>query len=134
MNPMQMDRHCLLNGCQLGRASQIAAEAKTMLDRALEEKKQAMSGALWCDLGGHAFSSRDRKRATYKIETVDEETGAPVTDELTACGPHAAERQASLKPRAAIPAGADPEEYTRYLEWKAGLPPNGPVVPGSVEP
>jgi hypothetical protein len=129
---MQMDRHCLLNGCQLGRASEMAAEAKRMLDQAISEKREAMSGALWCDLGGHAFSSRDKKRATYKVQTFDDD-GNPAEDELTACGPHAAERQATLKPRAAIPQGADPEEYTRYLEWKAGLP-NGPVVPGMVEP
>jgi hypothetical protein len=118
---MQLDRQCLLNGCQLARAGQLAAESKIMLDQALAEKRETLSGALWCDLGEHAFSSRDRKRATYKIQTLDEETGQPVEDQLTACGPHAAERQMQLTRKPiSPPPGADQQLYTEFLEWKAG--------------
>jgi hypothetical protein len=111
----------------MARAGQLADEARTMLDQAVREKREAMSGALWCDLGEHAFSSRDRKRATYKIQTIDEETGDPVEDQLTACGPHAAERSVQLAPKAALPKGADPELYTEFLEWKAGQRPAAPA-------
>jgi len=126
VNPMQMDRHCLLNGCQLAYAGRMLGEAQAMLEQAMTEKRQAMSGALWCDLGEHAFSSKDRKRAGYKIQTVDEETGQPVEDELTACGPHAAERQVQLTRKTALPAGADQQLYTEFLEWKSGQRPAEP--------
>lgn len=71
-----------------------------MLAAIQEERQRIVSTAMWCDLGDHAFSGRDRKRATYKIETIDEETGQPVEDTLTACGQHAAERRALLRPKA----------------------------------
>ena len=116
-----MDRYCLMNGCQYRQLGPLATEAQHMLEQAVHERVEALSGALWCDLGEHAFSSRDRKRTTYKIETVDEETGEPITDQLTACGPHAAERKAMLAPKVALPAGADQELYTEFLEWKAGI-------------
>lgn len=132
MNPMQLDRQCLLNGCQLARAGQLAAEAKTMLDQAVREKRETMSGALWCDLGEHAFSSRDRKRTTYKISTLDEETGAPLEDDRVACGQHAIALKAAPPTAPALPKGADPELYTEFLEWKAGQRPAEPV-PGTVE-
>jgi hypothetical protein len=112
---------CRQNGCQMNRLGPMAEAAQDALRQARKERVTALSGALWCDLGEHAFSSRDRKRATYKIETFDEETGEPIDDQLTACGPHAAERRASLAPRASLPPGADKELYTEFLEWKAGL-------------
>lgn len=118
---MPQDRYCLLNGCQYHYLHPLAQRAQDMLEQARGERIEALSGALWCDLGEHAFSSRDRKRTTYKIETVDEETGEPITDQLTACGPHAAERKAMLAPKAALPAGADQQLYTEFLEWKAGI-------------
>lgn len=133
MNPMQMERACLLTGCQLGRAGQLAHEARAMLDQAVNEKRETMSGALWCDLGEHAFSSRDRKRTTYKISTLDEETGEPITDERVACGQHSIALKAAPPAAAALPKGADPELYTEFLEWKAGQRPAEPV-PGTVEP
>jgi hypothetical protein len=131
--PDRTDRYCMLNGCQYRGLSELADGAQQLLHQAAEERKIAMSGALWCDLGEHAFSSRDRKRTTYSIQTLDEETGQPVNDQLTACGPHAAERKAMLAPKAALPAGppkgADQELYTEFLEWKNGIKP----VPGTVE-
>lgn len=128
MNPMQLDRQCLLSGCQISRAGHLAAEATTMLDQAVREKRETMAAqshaSLWCDLGEHSFSARDRKRTVYKVETIDEETGQPMEDELMACGPHAAERRPMLAPRSQLPAGppkgADAELYTEFLEWKAG--------------
>ena len=113
---------CRQNGCQFSNLGSLADGAQRALEQATQERLEALSGALWCDLGEHAFSSRDRKRTTYKIETVDEETGEPITDQLTACGPHAAERKAMLAPKVALPPpGADSQLYTDFLEWKAGL-------------
>ena len=104
--------------------TQAVTERKIVAQMLTQAQQILSSAALWCDLGEHSFSPRDRKRTTYKIETIDEETGQPMEDTLTACGPHAAERRASLAPRAAIPARVDPEEYARYLEWKAGIGPH----------
>ena len=116
-----MDQDCRLNGCQHRAMSGLLDGAQQALEQARDERIRALSGALWCDLGEHAFSSRDRKRTTYTVETTDEETGLPMTDQITACGPHAAERKPMLAPKAALPAGADKELYTEFLEWKAGL-------------
>jgi hypothetical protein len=110
-----------MNGCQYRTLGPLVAGAQQVLAQATREKVEALSGALWCDLGEHAFSSRDRKRTTYTIGTIDEETGKAITDQLTACGPHAAERKVMLAPKAALPKGADEELYTEFLEWKAGL-------------
>ena len=125
-----MDPYCRLNDCQYRNLAPMLARAQQAVDQARDERIEALSGALWCDLGEHAFSSRDRKRTTYKIETVDEDTGQPVTDQLTACGPHAAERQAMLAPKPALPPGTDKQLYTEFLEWKAGIK---PVPDGSPE-
>jgi hypothetical protein len=119
----QTDRFCITNGCQYRQMAGLAGEAQEMLEQASRERKTAMAGALWCDLGEHAFSARDRKRATFKIQTYDEDTGEPIEDDRVACGPHAAERQTALKPKAALPAGADAELYTEFLEWKNGIKP-----------
>ena len=117
--------------------TQTVAERESiarMLAQIQEERQRIVSTALWCDLGEHAFSARDRKRTTYKIETIDEETGQPAEDTLLACGVHAAERRSSLAPRPALPKGADPQLYTEFLEWKAGLDrQESPVVPGAVD-
>jgi hypothetical protein len=119
----QPNHYCVTHGCQFTHISGLATEAQQALSQAVTERKIAMSGALWCDLGEHAFSSRDRKRATFKIQTFDEETGEPIEDDRTACGEHADERRTALRPKAELPAppkGADQELYTEFLEWKAG--------------
>ena len=133
------DHLCVTNGCQYPQLARMAASAQEALDQATKERITALSGALWCDLGEHAFSSRDRKRAVYAIQTLDEETGEPINDQLTACGQHAAERRAALQPRAEIPPApkpkdADSELYTEFLEWKAGQRDGPPPLQATVEP
>lgn len=126
MNPMDTDRLCLMQGCQLANARAMLEQAGRTMNqlRSLTERTEFVSAALWCDMGEHSFSARDRKKVTYKIETTDEETGKPVEDTMTACGPCADKRKAMFQPGpAALPAGVDQEEYTRYLEWKAGVGP-----------
>lgn len=111
----------------IGYARMLLASASAALTQAVNERKIIMEFrgyALWCDLGEHAFSPKDRKRATYAIQTLDEDTGLPVEDQLLACGEHAAERRSLLVPKAALPAppkDADKELYTEFLEWKNGI-------------
>jgi hypothetical protein len=121
---MDTDRLCLMRGCQLAGARQMLAQAEAAMKQVatLTERTEFVSAALWCDMGEHSFSARDRKKVTYKIETTDEETGQPVEDTMTACGPCADKRKSMFQPGpAALPAGVDQEEYTRYLEWKNGI-------------
>ena len=140
---MAMERSCMLNGCQartaggqLAAAQKILEDAQYLYEQAKQERVAAMAGALWCDLGEHAFGPRDRKRKTYKIESVDEETGEPAEETLTGCGPCAAKRAAMFQaqpkqvaaPPAPVPDNNDRELYTEYLEWKNGLRDDPPAV------
>lgn len=64
-----------------------------------------MSGALWCDPGGHAFSERDPGRQRITVNELDPETGEDVTDFRDYCGYHA--EQAGLRRRTTRPAGIE---------------------------
>lgn len=112
-----------MNGCQLATAKTTLAQAQATLNQVshITGRTVFVSAALWCDMGEHSFSSKDRGKVTYKIETTDAETGDPVEETMTACGQCAAKRKAMFAPQPALPAGVDKEEYTRYLEWKNGL-------------
>jgi hypothetical protein len=104
------------------REAQQARHDVGQLLAGIARQHEEMAGiALWCSLGEHAFGSQDRKRTTFKIETYDEETGAPATEIHVACGSCAAKRRGALQPQKAIPAAVDQDEYRRYLEWKAGI-------------
>jgi hypothetical protein len=123
VNPVQLDRQCLMHGCSVGSARAILKQAQEIENKmkALTVRTEFVSAALWCDIGEHSFSAKDRKKTNYKIETTDEETGQPVEDIMTACGPCAARRKAMFQPAPALPAGVDTEEYTHFLEWKNGI-------------
>lgn len=120
---MDTDRSCLMNGCQFKAAQLALGRAQETLVRVqqMTERTEFVSAALWCDMGEHSFSAKDRRKVTYKIETTDEETGQPAEETMTACGPCAQKRKAMFQPQPALPAGVDTEEYTRYLEWKNGV-------------
>lgn len=105
----------------LTEAQQARGDVAQLLAEVTRQRDETTGGALWCSLGEHAFGSQDRKRTTFKIETYDEETGAPVKETHVACGPCAAKRRGAFQPQKAIPANVDQAEYQRYLEWKAGL-------------
>jgi hypothetical protein len=119
----------------LREAEQARQQASAMMALA-ERRREEMTGiALWCSVGEHAFGSQDRKRATFTIDSFDEETGAPIKEQHLMCGPCAAKRrglfQQAPKP-AAIPSGVDKQEYTEFLEWKNGLRAEPPAT-GSAE-
>lgn len=107
----------------LREAQQARSDIRDLLGEIALQREQLAGTALWCSLGEHAFGGQDRKRTTFKIGTIDEDTGAPVEELHVACGPCAAKRRGAFTPQKAIPAAADPAEYQRYLEWKAGLAP-----------
>lgn len=106
----------------LKEAQQARSDVRDLLAEVTRQREQITGVALWCSLGEHAFGSQDRKRTVFKVETYDEDTGAPITETHLVCGPHAAERRNALaQPQKAIPPKVDEDEYRRYLEWKAGL-------------
>jgi hypothetical protein len=107
----------------LNEAQQARADVSSLLAEVARQREETAGVALWCSLGEHAFGRQDRKRTVFKVETYDEETGAPVTEIHVSCGPCAAKRRGALQPQKAIPAGVDQSEYQRYLEWKAGVAP-----------
>lgn len=106
---------------QLREAQQARADVRDLLTEIARQRESIASLALWCSLGEHAFGSTDRKRTTFRIETIDEDTDQPVMQTLTACGPCSAKRKGFLTPQKTLPGGVDADEYRRYLEWKAGL-------------
>lgn len=115
----------------LREAQQARGDVRDMLAE-LGRQRAEMSGvALWCSLGEHAFGNQDRKRTVFKVETYDDETGAPVSETHVACGPCAAKRRGAFQPQKAIPAGVDTAEYQRYLEWKAGVAAEPAAEPGT---
>lgn len=91
----------------------------------VERRRADLAGvALWCSVGLHPFGQQDRKRATFTLETIDEDTGAPVKEQHLMCGPCAAKRRGVFQPAAALPHGGqgkghvvDDEEYARYLKY-----------------
>ena len=87
--------------------------------------------ALWCGVGGHAFSARDpgRQRVTVQQWDEDSQETKPVT--VSACGDHARPVQIATRPPAALSAsevtadearrrGYDPE-YVKWLERKNSI-------------
>jgi hypothetical protein len=74
-----------------------------------------MSGALWCDKGDHAFSTKDEERQHFtKTHTVEVPTGnsygrptfqerMEVTEEIDICGPCWKSGDLFAKPKTEIP-------------------------------
>jgi hypothetical protein len=113
------------------REAQEARGQVAQLLAQVERRSADLAGvALWCSVGEHSFGQQDRKRAMFTLETMDEETGAPITEKHLMCGPCAAKRRGAFQPSKALPATpvkgtrvVDDEEYARYmayLEQQAG--------------
>lgn len=95
--------------------------------------------ALWCGVGGHAFSARDpgRQRVTVQQWDEDSQETKPVT--VSACGDHARPVQISTRPKAQLNGApvTDPEEarrrgydpeYVAWLERKNGMSDDHPAA------
>lgn len=105
----------------LAEAQQARRDVRDLLSEITMQRESVASTALWCSLGEHAFSPADRKRTTFKIETINEDTDQAETVTLTACGPCSAKRKGLFTPQKQIPGGVDRDEYTAFLEWKNGM-------------
>ncbi len=109
----------------LREAEQARQQASSLLTEAQRHRADMAGVALWCSIGEHSFGQQDRKRATFTLETLDEETGAPVKEQHLMCGPCAAKRRGAFEPSRQIPPAAatsggrvvDQQEYDRYLKY-----------------
>lgn len=71
-------------GTELARLQQKVQEAEQLIGG-----MSAMSQALWCDPGDHAFSGRDPERSRYTRTHVDPATGDEKVEVFDTCGEHA---------------------------------------------
>lgn len=104
----------------LDEAGQARQQASAMMAMVERRRDELVGIALWCSTGEHSFGQQDRKRATFTVESFDDD-GNTVKETALMCGPCAEKRRDVLRKQPAIPAGADAAEYTAYLEWKAGM-------------
>ena len=79
---------CVVSGlCQLQQAQEMVASTRTIVAAAERIKETMLEGvALWCDLGGHAFSSRDPGRQVMKVQTFGEQGEETGEEQRQACG------------------------------------------------
>lgn len=78
------------DGATLRRAKETLEKAQEILAQAAAEKREIMdllNQALWCDIGDHAFSAKDKRKRSMKLTQFDEELGKDVEDIVMCCGP-----------------------------------------------
>lgn len=79
--------------CQYGSALNACVQLQELNDRLvgtlhkMTERKEAMSQAIWCDPGAHAFSAKDKGRRKY-TETIQDENGREQTETYDVCSIH----------------------------------------------
>lgn len=125
------DDVCQTSGCQLGRALEAMKTAAQIGEVA--QRMEVDDVALWCGVGGHAFSARDPGRQRVTVQQWDEEAKETKPVTVSACGDHARPVSIATRPKTAITAqpaittpeeararGYDPE-YVAWLERKNGL-------------
>lgn len=123
---------CQYQGCQF-LAAQDALSVAQKIGR-VAQMIEAEDLALWCGVGGHAFSSRDPGRQRVTVQQWDEEAQETKPVAASACGEHARPLQIQTRPKAltnghgsvtdpavAAARGYDPD-YVAWLEQKAAQP------------
>lgn len=121
---------------QLSQAQETLQQSAKLLEYAKQERKalQAMltNNALWCDIGEHAFSPKDRARKQMAVTQLDPDSGSEIQDNVMACGPcasanplitRAAPGQAAL-PAAEIKQAQGAQysaDYVQRLERELGI-------------
>jgi hypothetical protein len=117
-------------------AREILAQARQLISRAEIEraKAEALKGvALWCEIGGHSFSPRDRGRQEWTARVFDDELeemveqtrvccsrcsrSGSITDKPRYLPAELVAQAAELEHRPAEPRKVADPEYTAYLEW-----------------
>lgn len=79
---------CVVTGqCQLSRAQEMIASTQTVVAAAGRMKDTMLENvALWCDVGGHAFSSRDPGRRKMKVTTYGDDGQETGEETQIGCG------------------------------------------------
>lgn len=115
---------CQGTGCQLAKAHDALAAAERV-GRMLQMIENE-DVALWCGVGGHAFSSRDPGRQRVTVQQWDEEANEMRPVAASACGEHARPLQIQTRPKALTNGNGsvtDPAEAARrhydpdYVAW-----------------
>lgn len=115
--PADCAPQCAARGCQFEQAQQMLAKAQHALEttkrlmRIDEAGEATMSRAMWCDVGGHAYSENDPKAEQWKKRRRDPETGQPQEVLMDVCGPCVelgGSPDFNAEERAAIMAGGAP--------------------------
>lgn len=128
------DAACQTAGCQLPEAIRALAAAQQVGEVA--RRMEIDDVALWCGVGGHAFSGKDPGRQKVRVQQWDDEGQQLPDATVSACGEHARPVQAVTRPKpAALPAPVsvtDPAEaqrrgydpaYVKWLEQQNGITP-----------
>ena len=113
------DPVCCTQGCQFGTAKRLMVAAQSIID----ERRDGVSYALWCDRGGHAFSENDPGRIIIPAADALDLDGNEITIKAQAiCGEHAKGMNKRLTRPAEIspPRFYDPD-YTRKMEEDLGI-------------
>jgi hypothetical protein len=115
---------CQQQGCQIGRATDMMSTAAAV--GKVAQMMEVEDVALWCGVGGHAFSGRDPGRQRVTVEQWDEDLNRMAPVSVSACGEHARPLALKTRPAAAIRNGesvTDPAEAHRrgydpaYVAW-----------------
>lgn len=115
---------CQGTGCQLAKAHDAIAAAE-QVGRMLQVIENE-DVALWCGVGGHAFSSRDPGRQRVTVQQWDDEANQMRPVAASACGEHARPLQIQTRPKALTNGDGsvtDPAEARRrgydpsYVKW-----------------
>lgn len=120
---------CRVQECQHALAANAIAVAQRMGEAVRMIENEDI--ALWCGVGGHAFSSRDPGRQRVTVQQWDEEANEMRPVAASACGEHARPLQIQTRPKAitngngsvtdpgeARARGYDPD-YVAWLEKQA---------------
>lgn len=113
------DPVCSTSGCQFSTAKRLMVAAQAIID----ERRNGVPYALWCDRGGHAFSEDDPGRIIIPAASALDQDGNEITVKAQAiCGEHARGMNKRITRPAEIspPRHYDPD-YTRKLEKELGL-------------
>lgn len=149
----QRDRRfsCPPGSCNVNEARAILAQATAAAEQAAADReaiRRHMTAALWCEVGDHSFSAKDKGQKEIVQRSIDPETGATVEESGTVCGAHAAPELAPLRKvggrydvsklspqdRAQMAKDLDVDPaYIAWLEQQTGVG-QRQAIPGSVEP
>lgn len=115
---------CARAGCQFAKAA-AALEAAGKIGRMLQVIENE-DVALWCGVGGHAFSSLDPGRQRVTVQQWDEDAQEERPRAASACGEHARPLKIQTRPKAITNGNGsvtDPGEAARrgydpdYVAW-----------------